>query len=302
MLKSPPKAGVYPGMSFEEYLSIPYPSSSSIKIGHNVSMRHMRACIDGVLEDKDTHARRFGRALHAKILEPQRFAKEFLIAAPCCGLIGSGDRKGQECGKASKRQNPETGKWYCKTHGKGLEDATGIISEGDLAEINGAGKSLESNPIVSSLRQVGFAEYTVIAEVEGVLVKARYDYYSMSYRGQRLIVDIKKFASMKGSEEELQTAIRNYEYDLQAALYREVHRQHFGSDALFMWLFVEDKTPHEVVPKFLSSPGERIGTAKYGSTLRRWSECVEWDQYPGYGSEPAEIFPADWEMKKYGVN
>jgi len=302
LIRKTPLPGVYRDMPFAEYLSIPYPSASSIKIGHNVSMKHMRYAVDRKLEDKDTTAKKFGRALHAYILEPKRFKRDFKIAGTCEGKLSSGARKGELCGKQGNRCNEETGKWYCKTHGKGLEEADNTITAGALKEIEGAGKALESHPIINTLRQVGFAEYTVIAEVEGVLVKIRMDYYSLNYRGRKLIVDLKKIMVMKGSEHELQKTIRNYDYDLQAALYKDVHRQRSGMDADFLWIFVEDSGTHEVVPRYLSAPGETIGRAKYGSTLRRWAECVEHDRYPGYVTEPEEIYPSQFEMRQYGVS
>lgn len=297
-----PGPGVYRDMSFRDYLTLPYPSASSLKIGLNVSMKHMKAAVEGKLSDKDTTAKRFGRAFHCWLLEPDRFREEYAIQKHCMAVIGSGSRKGQQCTNWGTRQNPEDGRWYCGAHGKGLDEVGNMVTASELQDIEGAGKSLEKRSVFSLLRNLGWSEYTVIAEVEGVLVKSRYDYYALSLDGRKTIVDVKKITAMKGSEDELRKTIRKYGYDLQAALYREIHRAHFGDDAEFLWLFIEDSQPHEVVPRYLGEAMNLVGSAKALSTLRRWKECVEWDMYPGYCDEPAPIDPDEWECKSYGVN
>ena len=295
--------GVYPDMSFGDYMKLKIPSSSSIKTGLDVSMAHMRAQVEGKLESKDTTARRFGRAFHAYVLEPERFKTDWKIQKHCNATIGSGARKGQKCSNWGIKIKDDDGLWYCGAHGKGegFAEAQNIVTGAELTDIQGAGAALEKRPIINTLRQLGFAEYSIVVEIAGVMVKVRYDYYALSYQGSRTIVDIKKIGVASGSNSELRNQIRKLHYDLQGSLYLEAHRQHFGEDAKFLWLFVEDGYPHHVIPRFMSPAMEQLGRAKMLPTLERWRQCVEAGEFPGYTQEPEEIEPDEYELTKYGV-
>lgn len=295
----PTDPGVYLDVPFADYLRIPYPSSSTLKIGRNVSMLHMRRAIDGKLEDKDSRARRFGRAFHCWLLEPDRFREDYTIQKHCMAELTSGPNKGRQCTNWGTRRNGD-GSWRCGSHGKGFPEIENMITGSEKRDVQGAAHNLESKPIFNTIRSLGFAEYTVIAEVNGVLVKCRYDYYAFLPDGQRVIVDVKKISVMRGSEGQLRKSIREYGYDLQAALYRAAHRAHFGVDAAFLWLFIEDSEPYEVIPKYLSPAMEIVGQSKAMPTLDLWRQCVEWDRYPGYGDEPEPIDPEGWEADRYG--
>lgn len=295
--------GVYRNLSFGEYLSLAIPSSSALKVGHNVSMRHMKDAIEGNLKDKDSKDRKFGRALHAYVLEPERFKTDYVIQKHCMGQTKP-KKKGdpvKDCTNWATRKNHDTGKWYCGVHGKGLEECENMVTGSSLADIEGAGKAIENHELIQQVRAVGFPEYTLITEVEGVLVKVRYDFFSANIGGRRTIVDLKKISEMSGSEEKLQRTIEDYDYDLQAALYVEAHRAHFGAACDFLWVFVEGWPPYSVIPRYLSDAYHSIGWAKARSTLDRWKECVEWERFPGYDDEPQEILPPDWLAKRYGV-
>lgn len=294
------KPGIYPNMGFGEYLSLPIPSASTIKVGHNVSMRHMKTAVDGKLKNTDTKDRRFGRALHCWLFERERFSRDYAIQKHCMEVLGSGKRKGQPCTNWGTKRDAN-GRWLCGTHGKGLPDVENTITAADLTEIEGVGKSLQGRPVANILRQVGKPELTVIADVDGVLVKIRMDWYALS-QPTPTIVDLKKITAGNGSEVQLKKAIRDYGYDVQASLYKRVHQRAFGKDCEFLWLFAEDSEPYQIIPRFLSRNGELLGQRKFEPVLTRWSECVagttEWTGYP---DTPMSIEPDDWEKRLYGV-
>jgi exodeoxyribonuclease VIII len=287
------KPGVYRNMPSDEYFRIPYMSASLLKIGQSVSMRHMREYQRGNWEYKDTASKRFGRAFHCWLLEPAKFSEAYAIASQCTAR----KQDGSTCSNGGTKL--KDGKWDCGVHGKGLPDAANMISDHDLFEIEGAGKSLREKEIANVLRQPGSAELTVIAEIEGMMCKGRFDYYALTT--PPTIVDIKKITVGRGSEKDLQKSIREYLYDLQAALYLHLHYAVFGTKAQFLWMFVEQSKPHEVIPRFASRDMVSVGWAKASRTIHHWKECVERNEWPGYVTEPCEIDPEAWETKRYGL-
>jgi exodeoxyribonuclease VIII len=69
--------GVYPGMSFEEYTRIDAINFSVLSLFKDTAA-HARF---GLLkEDVPTPAQALGHAVHAAILEPERFARDFAVA------------------------------------------------------------------------------------------------------------------------------------------------------------------------------------------------------------------------------
>src|SRR5688572_27676231 len=91
MMNSP---GIHYDLSFADYARIPALNSSVLKWGHppSGSMLHLKAAIDGEIETEDSRDRKFGRALHVRLLEPDRYRSEILIAGECGAIKKSGQR------------------------------------------------------------------------------------------------------------------------------------------------------------------------------------------------------------------
>ena len=100
------------GVKFEDYCAMPGLNASTLAWGLK-SAQHLKAALDGELK-KDSPAMTFGRALHAKLLEPDVYLKEFTVSSGCQAIIKSGDSKGQVCGNNAMWLLG--GLWLCGMH------------------------------------------------------------------------------------------------------------------------------------------------------------------------------------------
>lgn len=103
-----PGCTIYYDMPFAEYQAIKALNASTLKGDGRHSPKHLKAAMEGRIVSPDSDDRRFGRAEHCLLLEPERFATEFLVSTPCHGVIKAGANEGELCGKASKHYSHDT--------------------------------------------------------------------------------------------------------------------------------------------------------------------------------------------------
>ncbi len=287
------KEGFHQDISFEDYLWLPYPSASALKIGAEVSFMHMAETINGNLSSPDTKAKNFGRAVHTYIFERERFEEEYLIPDQCSAT----KKDGEQCKNEGTRI--KDGEWVCGVHGRGLEEASNIISQTSAQHIAGIQEKLETSKIQALLKH-GSPELTALAMIDEVMVKARFDWLVLG-ASIPTIVDLKKITAGRGGEEFLLKSIRDYGYDRQAALYTDVYKQVTSMQCRFLWLFVEDAPPYSIIPRYASNTMIQLGRIKYRHTLDEWLYCVNNDRFPGYGEDPEDLDPEAWETKRYAL-
>ena len=70
------ESGVYPDIPEADYFALPAANASTLKVMGR-SAAHCKARQDGLL-DKTTTAQAIGKALHAAVLEPDRFPVDFI--------------------------------------------------------------------------------------------------------------------------------------------------------------------------------------------------------------------------------
>jgi len=293
-----PAPGIYE-VSFEEYRAWPAINASALKIGYQTSALHMKAAIDGVL-NSDSRARKFGRAIHARLLEPDTFAERFLIAGRCQELLKSGKRKGEPCGKWGRFHYD--GSWFCGAHRHEAAVEPAEYVDGNEAEqIERIVKSVYSHSVVKMLSAHGGAEVSIIWNWDGFACKARFDKWITKANCPDTIVDLKKCQVFKADDHSLQSSIRTYGWDLQAAWYVDGAEKITGTKPLWAWVFLEDNEPFDTRPVWCSKALMEIGRIKMQSAFDLYKCCVEVSQWPGYCENIEELYPAEWEMKRYGI-
>src|SRR5690606_29876450 len=108
------------------------------------SMKHMKAAVEGKFEDADTTALKFGRAVHCRLLEPERYGTDILVATPCQAMTG----KGKPCGARAKNWHQESNTWYCgiKSHApEGCIEPRDYVSEEEAERIERMAKALHDH-------------------------------------------------------------------------------------------------------------------------------------------------------------
>jgi hypothetical protein len=87
-------------------------------------------------------------------------------------------------------------------------------------------------------------------------------------------------------------AVRNYSYDLSAALYIDVANKIHGSKVFhtFQWIAVEKTAPYGVIVYTADESLLEQGRQKYIQALETYSECIKNDYFPAYPTEPITLY------------
>ncbi len=298
-----PTVGLHRDIPFEQYQRIKLPNSSAIGWGR-VSMKHMKACVDGTLEDNDTKDRKFGRAVHCILLEPDRLEERFVVSLPCQAKLQSGNRKGERCGGSSKMQAVDGG-WYCGVHNKGMEEAplpdgTEIVTVEEDLRLHQMRDALRSHLVMKVLTRPGWSELSVVWDRLGVRLKGRIDRFADG--PVPLIIDVKKTRVGYCGMKEVEQSISGFEWHRQAALYHSAIDSLVGVKPEFLWLFVEDGPPFDLNVVPIDDESLAIGLTEADEVLRRWVHACETNNFPGYIADVANLprggLP-EWHKRKF---
>lgn len=219
------------------------------------SPAHFQAYLDGSSR-KETPAMFMGTAVHARLLEPDLFALDYVIAPVS-------DKRSKiwkefELANADKK----------------------ILTPDQVETIDGISHSVQQHVSASSLLRAGLIEHTIIWQDEetGIWLKVRPDCLCIDFGG--MCVDVKK--TVDASEREFVRACINYDYALQVAVYLEGLRVVFKRDFDFMFLCVEEAAPYGCA--LYGAPLDMIdkGRRQFRQALRILKGCRDSGQWPSY--------------------
>jgi hypothetical protein len=219
-------------------------------------------------EDKETDAKRLGRALHCAAFEPSRHLREYAV------LPDFGDLR-KAANKAARTD------W--------INDSEGLVvlKEAEADTVAHMVAALRAHPLARPLLAGGHPEvsaYWTDPET-GVDCAARADYWIPD---RRILVDLK--SAEDASREGFAKAIGKYGYHLQESHYRS------GWEALgetvehFLFVAVEKTPPYGVAVYPLGRAGVARADLQVRDALAKMAECVRTDEWPCY---PLTIEPVD---------
>ena len=267
-----PDPGVYPGIPPDTYHAWDAASNSSMS-----KLFRSPAHLKSYLEEgqKETPALFLGMAIHAAVLEPDRFGDDY-------GVMPADLKRTTKEGKAA---------WF------------------ELTEKHGDGNVLKAkdHEICMRIRDSVYGKKTAAAllkgtgEVElsltwrdketGVLCKSRWDRHSPDMAGGA-IVDLK--TTQDAEKRSFEKSIFNFGYHRQGAMYT------MGAKALampvqhFSIIAVEKTPPYECAVYRLTEGTLEAGDDQIRALLRRYAECLMTDEFPGYPDEVQDITVPDW--------
>lgn len=170
--------GIHTGIPFADYLAIEAVSASMIRdVDEHCVAYARRKRTDRDTREWTTQAR--GTALHAMLLEPERFKAAYQRVTGCCMPLSSGARKGEPCGSQTGRLALD-GRFLCAKHdGEAAESAqTGVPAEAwtELEAMQNAVLGVAGEHLAASTHR----ELTLlwIDDETGLLCKARLDFIS----------------------------------------------------------------------------------------------------------------------------
>lgn len=252
------------GMSNEDYHAYPAYSKSGLDlIDRSPYHYHLRT------PKKATRPMEIGTAIHCAILEPERFAKEYML------LRDVTDRRQSEYKEAVKVYGSE------RTLSGPEADKVSTMQETVLSRHQG-------------LSDPDYTELSLFAKCPktGLMIKARLDWIKAG-----LAIDLKKTQDVRPFE--LAKSITNYRYHVQDRFYSYVYKLATGESLKdFIFLFVEEEFPHATVLAPLDSLAREVGEYKMWKNMETVVDCESDNHWPQPES-PEELSITNWALSQY---
>lgn len=256
--KTPIKPGIYPNVPFEDYLTWPFWSQSSLKAGQK-SMAHAKQMRDDGFSKPPTDFMLLGSALHTAFLEP-----ELLIERV---VLWDGARRAGKEWQAFKAEN----------------EGRIILTAGLHEKLVGMVRAMRKHGFVrkwsSAIEDV---EVSAVGDVHGLQMKGRAD--AMTHEP---LVDIKKVQSC--NVRRITSTVLDFGYHIQAFIYQTL----FNRDR-FVLLCVEENPPYDVVPYEFSPALLRRGEREGVALIEQILECEQTGVWPGRSSEIVMLELPEW--------
>lgn len=219
-----------------------------------------------------TRAMEIGTALHCAILEPERFAADYMM------LREVTDRRASAYKEACKVWSAER-----------------VLTGSEADRVAGMQESVLSHPVLGRfVKAPGRCELSVFATdpETGVLVKCRFD----KLLDAKLAIDVKKMQDLR----DFGKSVANYGYHMQAAFYTDVWKWATGEDLDgFMFAAVEEQMPHASAMITLDDEAMDIGRMEYRKALNTYAECFDRDEWNGIYQELAPVQLPSWYINQF---
>lgn len=153
------------------------------------------------------------------------------------------------------------------------------ITSRDARRVDAMAEAVLGDPDARQvLESIQGREVSIVTEVEGVPVRARFDIYGGTRAG-----DLKttRDASPRG----FNRSVGTYGYHVQQAFYDDAHRAETGQ-ALesFKFIVVESAPPHLVGVYDLDVMWSDLAAGQAQKARKLWRECTDSGVWPGYGA------------------
>ena len=219
---------------------------------------------------KPTRNMEIGTAIHAAILEPERFDKEYVVAE-------------------SDARNVKAYKDLMKEHGSEL-----TLTMPESVKVNGMRESVHNDvESMQYLTMPGDAEISFICTdpETGIQIRSRFDWLTHS----RVSVDVKKTQDLR----KFARSVSDYRYHVQDAMYSFVYKQVMQERLEhFFFLAVEEESPYSCKLFELDDLAKEIGQHYFRKNLRTYADCVNSGKWP-HKDLPEIIELSNWEVSNY---
>lgn len=298
-----PGPGIYTNVSRAEYDRWPYLNMSKL-LHARKSAQHLKAALDGLI-DRKTTAKEFGKAFHARLLEPSVYHQEFRVAERCHAILSSGKNAGTQCRNDGKLY--WDGVWHCGTHAEpGDEEPENVISPDEAHRIELMASAVKDHPVVNLMRQHGGYEASMIWRPPGydVTCKLRVDKWiagSLTPAGTcpPTILDLKKASEGGADDDDFSRSIDKYGYHVRAAFYCDAVEQITGARPNFIWIVVEDTYPFALSVLYPDQDAMSVGRIVYRECLDKYTVGMTTGLWPGYSNDVQAVGLPGYVLSKY---
>lgn len=222
----------------------------------------------------------FGQALHAAVLTPEDYGRQFAVM-PNVDLRTKAGREAWDAAEAVAQGRTQ-------------------IAFDWAEQIAGMVQAVRGNPMAARLLDGPHeTSYFWADTLTGEACKCRTD-AETDIGDMHLIVDVK--TCQDASTDAFMRDALHYGYDVQAAMYTDGYKAVTGREATFVFIAVEKNPPYEVNILQAGTLFMQHGQDRYRHLLGLYHECRQRNQWPGYTGFDGDIaslgLPA-WLAKDY---
>lgn len=253
--------GIYPGLSFSDYHRI-RAASHTVLDPFSRSAAHAREAM--LHPPEPTEARALGHAFHVCLLEPERYALEYVVPPKV-------DRRT----KAGKAEWAEWEAGHPAVICLDPEDQEQFERMRDSVLAHATAREILTGP--------GASEFSIVwtDDETGVLCKGRPDRVG-AIGGYSFLVDVK--TTRNASERAFAKDVASYGYHRQLAMYRDgLSALRPGPARRAAIIAVEKDPPYCVAVHELDERCLEQGQREYRGHLTAYKRCKETNVWPGYG-------------------
>lgn len=245
------------------------------------SPAHLKHYLDYPEHRGDTPALKFGRLVHAVILEPDTVNARYVVKPDGLKKPTALQRQAKNPAQATRDQIAAWDAFMDRAQG----EATELVTQEDLDRAWAMRDAVMHHSLAAKLLKVGQAEVNTFWDAPLAKCKARADWLHGTQAA--ITVDVKTTDDARPSA--FVKSILNYRYDVQADHYQE------GFDNQgFVIIAVEKHPPYGV--STIAIDGELL---KRGKTLRQhnlqtYAQCLQTGVWPGYPDELLTVQMPRW--------
>jgi hypothetical protein len=260
MTFDPNKKGMYPGLSWERYLSIERTRISNLKEMARSALHYRHRLTSA----KKTAALELGRSAHTAVLEPERFETDYIVW----------DER-TESGTVRPRRGKDWDAFCTANQNKTIIRAD---EHGFACAIRDA---VRKKPVAEKyLASGGYAEVALIWDdvATGKKCKGRIDWITR-IDNVDCLVGLK--TTRDGDLRTFSNQAAKLLYHLQWAFYVDGYATATGREARIVEIVVESAPPHDVIVYIVPAEVIELGREEYRKLLEQLDQCERSNRWPG---------------------
>ena len=267
-----------PGLTHAQYSGLPGWSASQLRALLQGSPLHLRHRLD--TPDEDTPSRGMLRAIHARVLEPERVELDFV------------HYEGRRSGHAWEA-------WRDAQHDRTILSAT----EWDTSEA--VARAVLAHPVAAELLtgQGGRSETSVtwVDEATGLPCRGRLDRLQPRPNHREMaVVDLKTIDSV--DERRVRALVVQQGWHVQLAHYHDAIRRLSGLEVVPYLVTVEQRAPHDVAVWRMGPEELQVSQQIRRGLLDSIAECVRSGRWPGRYADVQPLTLPDWMMPDIDID
>lgn len=238
-------------------------------------VRYLKCPAQFLIEQDSTPDLVFGRAFHTRLLEPNKFDKEFVEEIKVDKRTKAGKQEYKEFLERSVGKTP--------------------VKSDDLLIIDDMLSSLTYDPDVIELWDRGTGvELAAFSMLDDIICKCKVD---MFIEGDNSIVEVKTTSA--DSPEAFMHSFFKYNYDIQVAMYHDIVLNAIGSVGEYYVIGVQKKAPYQIYKFTVGDNVFDLGRSRYKQLLSQHKECMDGNFFPNAMPYFEELQAPQYLLNKY---